>query len=104
MPRLATNSNIHTRNNNNSLSYEQCENTDRGSNAISKFLHLGLYQYYMIVLKFNFPNQVTHNRDMCKWNQLEKIPLAKSGTINLNTKIMIGIDYNPLNRARLHES
>lgn len=68
------------------------------------FCILDYIQYYMIVLKFNFPNQVTHNRDMCKWNQLEKIPLAKSGTINVNTKIMIVIDYNPLNRARLHES
>ena len=71
-----------------------------------RFSYCGIYKYSSIVWKFNFPNQVRHNMNMDKWhrNQLKGISLAESGTINLNTKIMIVKDYNPLNKGRMHES
>lgn len=30
------------------------------------FTHSGIYKYFTVVLKFNFPNQGRYNRDMFK--------------------------------------
>ena len=58
-----------------------------------KLFHCEVYKYSSNVLKFNFPNQVGHHRDMYKWhsNQPKGIPLAKSGAIFFWGGVFLGL-------------